>query len=360
MVFTGEIMESLQSQYYHIAYSDLWNHFYNLCKQCDVEFKFGFDVVEAQAGKVDLDPVTISSSSGEEVICDIVVGADGNHSTIRKLVEERERLVLGEESDVEGSSESKPSLAPWIRISLPVARMQTDPGLAELSREDWWNIWMFNGVAYNCGKEGPDQYVLNIFCDHPRYANLQETDWSEETTSEVPELLKRVAEPQLQKIIELASSFQVTKQASRVLHRYTDKCNQVVIIGAAAHACMINGTFNSAIAIEDAFTLGYLFSRMSARNEIPYLLHGLGEIRQRHTEIVKASDSDVLHLLCMPPGPEQEARDALFKQTHREDSENEETLEFMWSSYITQFDYDAKEAVEEWWLNWMKPIENSR
>jgi len=99
---------------------------------------------------------------------------------------------------------------------------------------------------------------------------------------------------------------------------------------------------------------------MSARNEIPYLLHGLGEIRQRHTEIVKASDSDVLHLLCMPPGPEQEARDALFKQTLREDSENEETLEFMWSSYITQFDYDAKEAVEEWWLNWMKPIENSR
>jgi len=85
------------------------------------------------------------------------VGADGNHSTIRKLVEEQERRLLGEESDVEGSSESKPSLAPWIRqvsvlsvgrsiqrppfcscrISLPVARMQTDPGLAELSREDW-------------------------------------------------------------------------------------------------------------------------------------------------------------------------------------------------------------------------------
>ncbi|THU93656.1 FAD/NAD(P)-binding domain-containing protein [Dendrothele bispora CBS 962.96] len=356
---TEEIRAGLRSDYYQVSYSDLWKHFYNLCNGCGVEFKFGSEAIEIQPAKVETDFITVLSSTGE-VVCDIVVGADGNHSIVKEILDKYEVILEKTRKNVDEESKEEPGPEPWIscRLMVPLLRMQTDPELSILSQDNWENAWMCDGISYICGKDPLGQYYLiHVLCDHPRYFDLQETEWDDPLT-EVPELLKKVEEPRLRKMLELATSCHITKQTSKVLLNNADKYNRIVVIGTAAHAAMINGSFNSAIAFEDAFTLGYLFSHLNFPDEVPFLLHGLNEITQRHTKIVRASDSGVLRLFCMPPGPEQEARDALFRQTLQHNQANEDTLELLWNTYITQFDYDAKEAVEEWWLNWMKPIQS--
>jgi salicylate hydroxylase len=71
--------------------------------------------------------------------------------------------------------------------------------------------------------------------------------------------------------------------------------------------------------------------------------------------MVKNSDENCIHLTSMPPGPHQQSRDAAFKQTlEMKDGGNDDILAFVWAGFITQFNYDAKEAAEEWWLDWMK------
>ncbi|KAJ4473095.1 hypothetical protein J3R30DRAFT_3783085 [Lentinula aciculospora] len=57
---------------------------------------------------------------------------------------------------------------------------------------------------------------------------------------------------------------------------------------------------------------------------------------------------------------QREERNNWLKTTLSESSTNDETAAHIWTTYVSQFDYDARDAVDEWWLNWARPIEFSK
>jgi len=80
------------------------------------------------------------------------------------------------------------------------------------------------------------------------------------------------------------------------------------------------------------------------------LLIGYNVIRKKRTLTI--GDRHVLYSLTLPPGPDRDARNQAFRfSLHPTDSDNE-ALAQIWNGHISETNYDARDAAEEWWHNW--------
>jgi len=119
--------------------------------------------------------------------------------------------------------------------------------------------------------------------------------------------------------------------------------------------CQSEGTHTAAMGIEDAETLGSLFSRIQRREQIKQLLTAYEEIRHPRYEELCRSIRRLEEVMKCPIGPQQEARDALILKTFAYDDWNhmdEATLRAVWGFQLATFAYDANEAVDGWWIQW--------
>jgi salicylate hydroxylase len=98
------------------------------------------------------------------------------------------------------------------------------------------------------------------------------------------------------------------------------------------------------MVLEDAVVLGTLFSHLKSEDQIPRFLYAYEEIRQGRTSKVRARDASNAVFMTMPPGPEQEARDAMFRQSRGEWDEGSLKTEF--EGLFELFGYDAYDAAE--------------
>ncbi|KAF8902989.1 hypothetical protein CPB85DRAFT_86483 [Mucidula mucida] len=94
----------------------------------------------------------------------------------------------------------------------------------------------------------------------------------------------------LRKLFDLSDRAHPTVQVVNHLDTFVDVHGKAVVIGDAAHAAPINGTYNAALAVEDAFTLGHLFTRITSRSDIASLFSGYNEIRFNRTRATERSE----------------------------------------------------------------------
>ncbi len=107
--------------------------------------------------------------------------------------------------------------------------------------------------------------------------------------------------------------------------------------------------------MEDAYTLGQLFSKITNRSQIASLFSAYDAIRLDRTRHTELHEMGGFLTAAMPPGPMRDLRDEGMKQTiHLQNAPDEhaEELAAQWSSWIRLFNYDAKDALDEWWLDW--------
>ena len=109
------------------------------------------------------------------------------------------------------------------------------------------------------------------------------------------------------------------------------------------------------MVIEDAETLGSLFSRIQCREQINQLLMAYEEIRHprcvRTYEQYRRLDAAMKY----PIGPQQGVRDAIIHRSLAYDDWNhmdEVAFITMWGNLLSGFAYDASEAVDDWWCKW--------
>ena len=130
------------------------------------------------------------------------------------------------------------------------------------------------------------------------------------------------------------------------------------------------------MAIEDGSMLGLIFSKISNISQSPFLLQSYERLRYDRTSKIQAASRQNQHVFHLLNGQEQQARDDKMRQTmarelqYKEfddtlknatlkssDSKDKDDLQAqakMWDhrqTYITQFAYDADEAVERWWTD---------
>lgn len=70
---------------------------------------------------------------------------------------------------------------------------------------------------------------------------------------------------------------------------------------------------------------------------------------------METSEMNTMLLLGIPPGSEREGRNNGFRLTLHLQGADDATLERVWAGYVAQFNYDARDAVDEWWMTWARP-----
>jgi hypothetical protein len=126
-----------------------------------------------------------------------------------------------------------------------------------------------------------------------------------------------------------------------------------------------SGSQAAAMAIEDAATLGALFSDLADRRRLPALLGAYEDIRQPRCAAVLVNERQRTDFVSFPRGdPNRTARDAGFQEAMAADVlELEEADEVVVSSnlgdYVTLWAHNALEEVEDWRVKWGKILETS-
>ncbi|KAJ7173768.1 hypothetical protein C8R46DRAFT_1256296 [Mycena filopes] len=302
----GNIRDTMQ------RYDILLGYLLGICRESGVELKFCVEVASVQICSQHR-PIIVTTT-GETIKADVLVGADGHNSVVRNSIRQEE---LDEDTDIVDSMSDDKSVPLSHNFTELVSMVRTNgAGLAEV-----------------------------------------ESDWHPENPPAMSEEEKRswdAQEPRIKRLISMASTWHRSIQRIPKSCQLTDPATGLVIIGDAAHAVPATTNHKNS-QVEDGFALGRIFSHLTSRDQIPALLQGYHATRYNRTIAAESSELGAMATATLPPGPARTARDHGLKAMSLLDNESEsvdEVVAAVWSTYLVQFNYDATEAVDEWWLNW--------
>ncbi|KAJ6538485.1 hypothetical protein DFH09DRAFT_1177036 [Mycena vulgaris] len=341
MKFHEAIMAELEAEFLVIQHDDLRRHLTSLCLVAGVVVKHGKAM---NINKLADGSVTVVLDTGTIMRGDIVVGADGHNSVVRSFVleadTEPEHIVSG------------------VNISISTKLMQKHEELRPLCNENQFTIWMGNDSSITGVLDSTSETFTLAICS-PTELDSLDGDWYENyPLTHLPPFDLSGYDPRLHKLIQLGHSCHPTVHKVFEQEDVVGLDASVVLVGDAAHSVLIHGSHNSSMAIEDALTLGTLFSHLSTRKQIPIFLDAYQELRHARTHATQTSEYQSLVQISLPRGAAQAARDeALLLTLNKafEDFENCEASDLLvqvWEQYLVLFSHDAGEAVDNWWTKW--------
>lgn len=294
-------------------------------------------------------------ASGQVLEADLVVGADGFDSVVRKYV-----------CDVQGEDTGMSILT----FTIPAGLMKQDADLAYLVDLPEWPMWMGTsrsvlGYPVRQGQE----YCVHLFWPNTDILvaddNTNLEDW--DTYISTDRIVMDGFEPSIQRLVRMAPDAIRTKFVNRdAVPDWIDESYRIVLLGEAAHPVMPCGIYGSSLGVEDAAVLGVLLSHLRFRSQIPMLLEAYQDIRQPRCQAVAGSEFANASLVWLPPGPARDARDAAMRVSleHHRATENDQATEAelraQYEKIAGVFGYSAREAAEDWWIKWGSISETSR
>ncbi|KAJ7098793.1 hypothetical protein B0H15DRAFT_772207 [Mycena belliarum] len=346
MKFHEQIMSELGADFFVLQHDDLRRELTSLCSAAGVAFEYGRTVVGV---KSDDGVVSIALNDGKSLIGDIVIGADGRDSIVREIVDDH----LEPTHTVAG-----------INISIPTKVVEATEHLESMCEYNELTIWMGNGLSLT-GALDSSAKTFDLSVCSPMRLEFVDGDWYADHALEttLPLELLRGCDPRLQKLIQKGYTCCPTVQVVFEQDDIVGLDGTAALVGDAAHSVLIHGSHNASMAIEDAITLGRLFSRLSDRKQIPLLLDAYREIRHPRTRATQESEYQSLVNISEPSGPLRDVRDGGLKATlskEFEDFHNCEASALLvqsWEQYLVLFSHDANEEVDNWWSMWGSVVE---
>lgn len=96
-------------------------------------------------------------------------------------------------------------------------------------------------------------------------------------------------------------------------------------------------------------------SRLRTREQIPQFLEAYQDLRQPRCAHVRLSELHNAALVTLPPGDDRNQRDAAMKlslNTNVDTDWDDTRLREQWEEIGEVFGYNAREAAEDWWMQW--------
>ncbi|KZT20978.1 FAD/NAD(P)-binding domain-containing protein [Neolentinus lepideus HHB14362 ss-1] len=338
IIFHDQIMKAFRADYLFLQYGLLWGLLYRLATEAGITVRFNSGVTA-----IDPHQPSVLLSSGETLSCDIVVGADGYESVTR-------RCILG--NQVKAVSDKRCNLT----LCVPRDILRADSDLAYFAEAPEWNAWLGNGTCI-CGALASAEWY-SLVLTLPEDSSVFQENWDRECSLDQLDLELASYDPRVRKMIQLGRGATAVKFVRHEpFENLVHESGRVLIVGDAAHPMPPDRDLNASTAVEDAMTLGSMFSRLTSRNQIGGLMSAFEDIRQPRSVSVVKSEHHRLDFLSLPDGPEQQARDdglraALSLAQLDWDNADEDYLRETWDDYIAMFNYDAREVVDDWWTKW--------
>ncbi|KAI0700907.1 hypothetical protein BC835DRAFT_1325529 [Cytidiella melzeri] len=281
-------------------------------------------------------------TSGEVIEADVLIGADGSNSLVR-------REITGQEF-----CDSPLGLA-LFNVRIPAHKMKTDPTMAAfLDDKHTSTVWIGErsaGMALPAGSE------ISVFVYTPD-TNTEPYWYQNVPNAELIGFMGTCA-PLLRKLAESASSVTCVPlgQPPEVEPWVRGR---VVLVGEAAHPFPRVAVHGAALNVCDAGALGALFMKLHTNEQIDSFLKAFESLRRPRTKKVLQIEMLNIYYLALPPGEFKDARDnglrtrgAAGKDMFSAmSSEDEDVVKQQWDNDKMLFSYDAEEHALEWWNDW--------
>ncbi|EPQ54316.1 FAD/NAD P-binding domain-containing protein [Gloeophyllum trabeum ATCC 11539] len=346
--FHEQIMQALGAEVLFFPYGQLWQELYKAAVDVGASIRFNSTVTGVTSSRASKPCVVLSD--GTEVSGDLVIGADGNSGMSR-------RCVLGG-TDESGIVDRRSIFS----LEVPMKELEDRKELRALTEASNWDIWLGDGGCIH-GHPSVGTYLYS----HGYQMNFMLPDASQDVSGEdwecqypVQGIVRHLEgyTPSLRDLVSCATGAVSVRYIRRDrLSSFSDDNDTLILVGDAAHNLPPNSTQNVALALEDATTLGNLLWRLRSQTQLSMFLGIFDELRLPRSAEVFRSEHEKHEFLSLPYGPLQKMRDeglriAMQKELLDWDEADEEYLRSNWEEYIRMFDYDASEAVDDWWSKW--------
>ncbi|KAF7323524.1 FAD-binding-3 domain-containing protein [Mycena kentingensis (nom. inval.)] len=308
----------------------------------DAVVHFGAEVVQ-----IDTNAATVTLASGEVFSGDAIIGADGRHGFVRRL------LIEEEEEDAE---EEETGLALCAAI-VPKKRIQ-EAGLADLFYDDVnCGFWMGNGrTAFTYPVGGEEDVSLWVYTPDNPQRSSKDTAWKELSELRMDEIMggEEQCDPRLLKLASLAGPTTVHQLTTPYqLDSWVSESGRVLAIGAAAHPAPVSGLYLYTTALEDGLFIGKVFSHTRDPARITEFFHAFQEAREPRCTRLRNMDQEYIDILSVVDGEIQEGRDATIRANDAAGRNGMEgDLQQMMDDFVFAYGYDADDDADEWWINW--------
>ncbi|KAJ6473164.1 hypothetical protein C8R45DRAFT_1103744 [Mycena sanguinolenta] len=314
-----DVLEEAGGQFLLIRFDDLYQMLRDLALSVGTTISFNSTVTAVKST-----PTPCVHVNGTSLTADLIIGADGPKSLMREFVTEEE------DTGTNGGHTFYTSFIPIEQVS------SMDPLLAKWAQAPQKTDYCFT-LAW------PDDEV-------PGAGDVLE-GWDTCPTSE----LDLSAYDRSRRLFHLAPTAQRAKYVYRDrVQDWVDRSGRVVLVGEAAHPSIPHSTHGASMAIEDAEALGVLMSHLSCPEQIPQLMEGFQELRQKRCDFIHFGELSNWAFSMMPPGEERDSRDALLRESLKTGIEHwdDGMLREQWEQIEVGFAYHMREAAEDWWMKW--------
>ncbi|KAJ3509209.1 hypothetical protein NLJ89_g5343 [Agrocybe chaxingu] len=336
MVIHEDFIKDLVAGFMFVQHGKLQSLLLELAEQEGVSFRYNTRVLGA-----DPDSASVVLETGERLYGDVIIGADGHGSVIRSSLEHEVNLLDQENHLI-------------LAFTIPVDQLRADEDLRPLTNPSTWAFWLGDGyvVHANVLNEGRD-YTVTIVHNYAGPVRECDEDWRSQSNITEFGIDFTQLDSRAKKLLDLASN--VSSRVVRTrgqLDSLVSETSKIILVGEAAHSLVPGGHHCTALALEDAQTLGCLFGRIQNKNQVSRLVTAYDEIRLPRSNFALQYDAHHQAMLKASPGPMREQRDALLRQTLIQDEDEhmeEATFMKVWGNEFVLFAHDATEKVEDWW-----------
>lgn len=348
MYWSPAVMKEVGADYRCMNYSDLRKKLYQQAISAGVRIDLNTSAVSVRPGTIADPRPTVTLSTGEVIISDMVIGADGAGGIVRKLVVKDDVVKF---------------YASFCAGLVPAAYMESHPRLSQYLAADEFVVWMGKDIVM-CGFPMRNRTEYAIRCHLlPGNINLPapEEVWDDLVSASSLRLVG--IDPVIVGLIRASGTLlRYSLKTHDTNHEdWVDESGRIMLIGDAAHVVMI-GAHSHSLALEDAVVLGRLLERLSSMEQLPMFLQAFQQLRQPRRQFCAENELGSVAMTTLPPGPETDRRNTHFPT--REDSmafqEEEGLLRRQLEEYWEIFGYDATDAADEWWVQWGRFSERQR
>ncbi|KAJ7853856.1 hypothetical protein B0H13DRAFT_2579914 [Mycena leptocephala] len=254
-------MSELEADFLVLQHDDLWSYLTSLCLAAGAVIRYDCKVVDVKT----VDGSAIVTL--EDGALWTIIGADGHNSLVRAIVAEEDLQTI---HTVTGKG----------KYSIPAEVVRENQDLKSLC---------------NCNESNAE--IVNFSICSPTSLEVEGDNWMQVVLQKSCHLIYLV--------MTHGNSCPPTVHQVFEQDELVGLDGVAVLVGDAAHS----------VLIEDAATLGRLFSRLSNRNQIPLLLNAYQEIRHSRTSATQDSEYQSLIQISLASGILREARDTALKAT---------------------------------------------